>query len=131
MTNIGKPGTSHYQQNDGVRSDRAANQAFDKLGEIVDAAEATKFLQRIIDGGKLTDAEHETLNMARKSGRFTPAALKVLDIVERSMNAKEGWETRRANAKAELEKVLQAGEEQQALQTGTASMLQTRIEQKG
>lgn len=135
MTTIGRLGTSHYQTDGGVRSDRAANQAFDRAAEsggTVNASETIRILgQKILDGGKVTDAEKETLAKFKASGMGTPAAIEVVDILLDSTAAIEGWETRRKNLEDAIAKVPKAGEEAAALQKGTASMLQTRIAQQG
>jgi len=130
---IGRPGTSYYQQDNGVKSDRAANLKADALtagqGDGRISQDDAKLLaQKLIDGGVYTDAEKESAKLIREGKVFTPGAKEVFEGLIRSFTAKEGWETRRANEAAE--KALKAGTEQQALQTGTASMLQTRIDQK-
>lgn len=99
-TNIGRPGSSYYQIDNGVKSDRAANLKTDELtagqgdGRISES-DAIELARKLTDAGVYTDAEKATAAMVREGKVFTPAGKEAFEHAIRSFAAKEGWETRR------------------------------------
>ena len=95
--------SSYYQQINNQLFDRALLQKANELQQgqgdgRISVQDAQQLSKMVYDGPGRTDIEDQTVERIYQTANFTQAGRDAFEQANRSAGAKEGWETRRANA---------------------------------